>query len=144
MDRARSSRIVPLFFWQRAAAGRHASYPPGVGIRPSTSGVAATMRDHELSADLEKFIGRVVRGKWRIDELLGSGSMSHVFAATHRNGTRAAIKLLRSDLAKHPEVCARYLSEGYLANAVAHPDAVRVLDDDVEGDDVFLVMDLLE
>jgi len=70
--------------------------------------------------------------------------MAHVFAATHRNGNRVAIKVLRHELAEHPEVCARFLREGYLANAVDHPDAVRVLDDDVEDGDVFLVMELLD
>jgi serine/threonine-protein kinase len=39
----------------------------------------------------------------------------------------------------------RFLREGYAANQVGHPGAVRVLDDDVTDDSaVFLVMELLE
>src|SRR5262245_27516980 len=30
-------------------------------------------------------VGQVLRGKWRLDALLGVGSMATVFAATHRN-----------------------------------------------------------
>ena len=70
--------------------------------------------------------------------------MATVYAATHRNGMRVAIKLLRSSLARDPEVRARFLREGYVSNAVGHPGAVKVLDDDASEGSVFLVMELLE
>ena len=42
-------------------------------------------------------------------------------------------------------MCARFVREGYVANRVRHPGAVRVLDDDVcEDGSAFLVMELLE
>lgn len=93
----------------------------------------------------ETRIGRVLRGKWCLDELLGIGGMAAVYSATHRNGKRVAIKVLRQDAALVPEVKARFLREGYLANKVGHPGALSILDDDVEEDGtVFLVMELLE
>ena len=83
--------------------------------------------------------------KWRLDKLLGVGGMAAVYAATHRNGNRAAIKILHADLALSADVKTRFLREGYLANAVDHPGAVSVIDDDVTDDGaVFLVMELLE
>ena len=42
-------------------------------------------------------VGTTLRGKWRLDTLLGVGGMGAVFAATHRNGTRAAVKLLHTE-----------------------------------------------
>ncbi len=89
-------------------------------------------------------VGQVLRGKWRLDQLLGIGGMAVVYAATHRNGNRVAVKVLHAELARSPDVRARFLREGYLANAVDHAGAVSVIDDDV-GDDgsVFLVMELL-
>jgi serine/threonine-protein kinase len=71
--------------------------------------------------------------------------MGQVFAATHRNGKRAAIKLLRPELSGAPSVIKRFVQEGYAANRVGHPGAVSVLDDGVADDgSIFLVMDLLE
>jgi eukaryotic-like serine/threonine-protein kinase len=90
-------------------------------------------------------IGSTLHGKYRIDRLLGVGGMACVFAATHRNGNRVAVKMLHSELTLDEDVRARFLREGYVANRLEHPGAVRVLDDDVAEDgSVFLVMELLE
>jgi serine/threonine protein kinase len=90
-------------------------------------------------------IGRVLRQKWKLERLLGIGGMAAVYEATHRNANRAAVKVLHEDLAAVPEIRTRFLREGYVANKLSHPGAVRVLDDDTDADGtVFLVMDLLE
>ncbi len=71
--------------------------------------------------------------------------MATVWSGTHRNGMRVAIKALRVELSHDPAVRDRFLREGYVANRVAHPGVVSILDDDVSEDDiVFLVMELLE
>jgi serine/threonine-protein kinase len=93
----------------------------------------------------EQRIGRVLRDKWRLDRVLGIGGFGVVYAATHRNGKRVAIKLLHPGLSGYPEVRNRFLREAYAVNAVDHPGVVSVLDDDRDEDGaVFLVMDLLE
>jgi eukaryotic-like serine/threonine-protein kinase len=89
--------------------------------------------------------GVLLRGKWRLDRFLGRGGMSSVYAATHRNGMRGAIKVLHRELHDNETVKKRFMREGYVANKVEHPGSVRVLDDDVTEDGlVFLVMELLE
>jgi eukaryotic-like serine/threonine-protein kinase len=90
-------------------------------------------------------VGTRIAQKWRIDALLGLGGMGAVYAATHRNGNRVALKVLHTHLSADADVRARFAREGYVANAVNHPGVVRVLDDG-EADDgaAFLVMDLLE
>ncbi len=89
--------------------------------------------------------GHLIKGKWRIDARLGDGSTASVYAATHRNGYRVAVKILHSDLAGNADIRARFLREGYVANTIRHPGVVRILDDDVMEDGaVFLVMELLE
>lgn len=98
-----------------------------------------------MNQQAERRVGTVIGGKWRVDALLGSGSMAAVYAVTHRNGARAALKILHPTLCTDPAVCERFLGEGYLANSVKHTGIVRVLDDGVTDDGcVFLVMDLLE
>jgi serine/threonine-protein kinase len=90
-------------------------------------------------------VGAALKGKWRLDVLLGVGGMAAVYAATHRNGDRVAIKVLHPELGMSSGLRARFLKEGYASNAVGHRGAVRVIDDDVADDgSVFLVMELLD
>jgi serine/threonine-protein kinase len=90
-------------------------------------------------------LGTVLRDKWRLDGLLGVGGMASVFAATHRNGTRAAVKILHPELTVNALSRQRFLAEGHAANAVGHPGAVHILDDDVAEDgSLFLVTELLD
>src|SRR3978361_204314 len=89
-------------------------------------------------------LGSVLKGKWRLDAVIGIGGMAVVYAATHRNQSRVAIKMLHPEVALDAEVTQRFLREGYVANAVGHPGTVTVLDDDVTEDNAhFLVMELL-
>jgi serine/threonine-protein kinase len=90
-------------------------------------------------------VGMLVRDRWHLDALLGVGGTAAVFAATHRNGKRVALKMLHPELSACPDMRQRFLDEGYVANSVGHPGAVSVIDDDVtENGHVFLIMDLLE
>jgi serine/threonine-protein kinase len=104
--------------------------------------------DEELSEARER-VGRVLNDKWALESVLGVGGMAAVYAARHRNGARAAVKVLHPDLARHGQVRERFLREGYAANRVEHPGVVKVLDDDVvvDGPDAgtaYIVMELLE
>jgi serine/threonine-protein kinase len=87
----------------------------------------------------------MLHDKWRLDVLLGVGGMAAVYAATHRNGSRAAVKVLHPEMSTNPVVRERFLWEGYVANAVGHDGAVKVLDDDAEEDGgLFLITELLD
>jgi serine/threonine-protein kinase len=101
--------------------------------------------DDERLASAQTRVGRTLRSKWRLDGLLAVGGMAAVYAATHRNGQRAAVKILHPDMSAHAMVRERFLREGYVANAVAHPGAVQVIDDDTAEDgSLFLVTELLD
>src|ERR1700758_2705979 len=89
-------------------------------------------------------VGTTLNGKYRLDKLLGVGGMASVYAATHRNNKRLAVKVLHAELSIHADLRQRFMREGYVANTVDHPGAVAVLDDDVTEDGAaFLVMELL-
>src|ERR1700677_2657894 len=93
----------------------------------------------------EQRLGQVLRGKYRIDRVIGVGGMAAVYAATHRNQKTFAVKVLHRELSFNDDVRNRFLREGYAANSVRHPGAVAVLDDDVAEDGAaFLVMELLD
>jgi len=96
-------------------------------------------------AEARQLVGHILGGKWRLDRLIGMGGMASVYAATHRNGRRAAIKLLSTEYSRVTQVRERFLREGYVANRIGHPGVVNILDDDVtDSGQVFLVMELLE
>ena len=114
----------------------------GVRVAPSASAGSdtTTAREREARARL----GVTLRSKWHLDALLGIGGMAAVYAATHRNGMRGAVKIMHVD-AREPEARHRFLREGRIANHVRHDGIVSVLDDDVAEDgSPFLVMELLE
>jgi eukaryotic-like serine/threonine-protein kinase len=90
-------------------------------------------------------IGTVLKKKWHLDQLLGVGGMAAVYAATHRNKKRVAIKMLHAELSQDEAIRKRFLREGYIANSVAQRGAVGVDYDDVTEDGLaFLVMELLD
>ncbi len=89
-------------------------------------------------------VGQVIRGKYRLDRLIGVGGMAAVYAATHRNQNRVAIKILHDRLAHDIRIQKLFRREAYVANKVSHPDVVGVFDDDVTEDGCgFLVLPLL-
>ncbi len=90
-------------------------------------------------------VGRVLGQRWTLVRLLGAGGSASVYEAVHRNGRRVAIKVLHRDLARDRVARKRFLTEGYAANRVRHPQAVAIMDDGEEPDGtVFLVMELLD
>jgi len=99
----------------------------------------------EILLQAESRVGRTLKDKWTLERLLGIGGMASVYAATHRNQKRVAIKMLHPELSFNAAVRQRFLREGYVANTVQHPGAVSVDDDDVSEDGcAFLVMELLD
>ncbi len=98
------------------------------------------------SLEGRRWIGRVLRDRWRIDARISRGGVGTVYAATHKNnGSRAAIKVLHPEFSRDADTRSRFLQEGYAANQVNHPGVVRILDDDVSEDGhAYLVMELLE
>src|SRR5271155_852164 len=100
---------------------------------------------NELHARSSARVGTTLRGKYRLERVLGIGGMAVVYSATHRNQKQFAVKMLHAELSIREDIRTRFLREGYAANSLKHPGAVAVLDDDVAEDgSAFLVMELLE
>ena len=93
----------------------------------------------------EQRVGTTVDARWRIDALLGCGSTSAVYAATHRNGHRAALKIIHQSLCADAALTERFLREAGIANAVKHRAIVPIGDDGIAEDGcAYLVLELLE
>ena len=113
---------------------------------PPVSSPSAITGAPDEKARARARVGRTINGKWQLDALLGVGGMASVYAATHhRNGSRAALKILHPEFGRDAGIRDRFLREGKVANKVEHRGRVMILDDDVtEQDEPFLVMELLE
>jgi serine/threonine-protein kinase len=104
-----------------------------------------TDQDESIAARAHKRIGTVLRGKYRLDAILGMGGMAVVYKATHRNDAEMAIKVLHPEISVYEDLRARFVREGKVGNSLKHPGVVAVLDDDVTDDGAaFLVMELLQ
>jgi eukaryotic-like serine/threonine-protein kinase len=74
-----------------------------------------SVSENDLVARAHGRLGTVLRGKYRLDSVLGMGGMAVAYAATHRNRKRFAVKLLHPELGIRPEIRNRFLREGYAA-----------------------------
>lgn len=84
-------------------------------------------------------------GKYRVLEALGRGGMAQVYRAYHPQLDRyVAIKVLRSDLVEHEEFLARFRREAHAVSGLRHPNIVQVFDFDVQDEQYYMVMELLE
>jgi eukaryotic-like serine/threonine-protein kinase len=107
--------------------------------------VPTTMLDSLVQQKAKARLGKTLRGKWLLEDLVGVGGMAAVYRASHRNGARVAIKMLHPLIAENEELRQRFIGEGYAANRIKHPAVVSVHDDDVDDDGTpFLVMDFVE
>jgi hypothetical protein len=57
-------------------------------------------------------VGQALDGKWRLEVLRGIGGTAAVYAATRRNGSRAAVKLRHAELSINHDVRSRFLASG--------------------------------
>jgi hypothetical protein len=90
-------------------------------------------------------LGSVVDGRWRLDALVAVGGCSAIYAATHANGHRVAMKVFDIELTENPTAVAHFLREGRAANRIGHPGVVAVVDEGTTADGApFLIMPLLE
>ncbi len=91
-----------------------------------------------------RWIGTTLKGRYRIDALLGQGGMSAVFKATDPNLKRAvAIKLIHPHLADNREFLARFEEEAAAVARLRHPNIVQVYDFDHDGDVVYMVLEFV-
>ena len=90
-------------------------------------------------------IGSLLDGRYRVDAILGVGGMGRVYKAEHTlSRKKLAIKILHPHLSVFGNQLRRFVREAYAANQVGHSGAVAVYDDNLEGADAFLVMELLD
>jgi serine/threonine-protein kinase len=105
----------------------------------------ATLRELD-GADKDPMIGRVLDGRWRIEEKLGEGGMGAIYLASQQSvGRQVAIKTLRTALSDSEEFVDRFMQEARVTTTISHPHCVTILDfGKTDNGLLYLAMELLE
>ena len=89
--------------------------------------------------------GTLLAGRYEILELLGRGGMGAVYKAHDKELDRlVALKLIRPELARNPEILRRFKQELILARQVTHKNVIRIFDLGQSDGIKFITMDFVE
>jgi serine/threonine-protein kinase len=89
--------------------------------------------------------GQTIAGKYRLNQLLGSGGMAEVWSATNTFTERQhAIKFMLPSVVRTPEAARRFLMEAKVSARIDHPNVIEIMDvGQTDDGTLFLVMELL-
>ncbi|GAB3652759.1 serine/threonine protein kinase PkaE [Actinocorallia lasiicapitis] len=86
-----------------------------------------------------------IAGRYRLDEPIGRGGMGEVWAATdQRLRRRVAVKLISGREAPDEQLSKRFVRECMITARLDHPGVPVVYDSGVDGERLFLVMQLVQ
>ncbi|MFO0741907.1 MAG: serine/threonine-protein kinase [Labilithrix sp.] len=94
----------------------------------------------------DPMLGKLLGDTYRITRVVGEGGMGRVYEARHLRlkERRFAVKSLHADLARNPEMAARFLREAETASSIKHPNVVDVFDVHHSDGTPYLVGEFLE
>ena len=98
------------------------------------------------AAEAVNRLGKVISGRYLIQQLLGEGGMGSVYLAEHTHmKKRVAIKLLHPEMSDNAEVSARFEREAMAAAHIEHPNVAGATDfGKTEDGAFFLVLEYVE
>ncbi|MGB0054692.1 MAG: serine/threonine-protein kinase, partial [Terracidiphilus sp.] len=90
-------------------------------------------------------IGDLLGGRYELLKLLGEGGMGAVYKARDAELERdVALKVIKPELAEHPEILQRFKQELILARQVTDRNVIRIFDIGEAGKIKFITMEYLE
>ena len=88
---------------------------------------------------------RLIGDRYRLGPVIGRGGMATIHRAIDTRSERAvAVKLLRPEVSRDPDLAQRFRREALAATVLRHPNIVACLDTGTDGDQPYLVMELIE
>ncbi|HEX5227044.1 MAG TPA: protein kinase [Bryobacteraceae bacterium] len=112
-------------------------------IEGTTGWSVAAQRSSGPNAPVEE--GSVLGERYEILKRLGEGGMGAVYKARdHELDRLVALKVIRPDLAGHPDILRRFKQELILARQVTHKNVVRIFDLGSADGRKFITMDYIE
>src|SRR6266849_9863872 len=119
---------------------------PATGVGTEAWSVAVTQSTAtETAAKGQLQPGTIIGDRYEIQQLLGQGGMGAVYKARDIELERlVALKLIRPDLASHPEILRRFKQELILAREVTHRNVIRIFDLGQTKGIKFITMEFVE
>lgn len=104
------------------------------------------MADPFDAVNAEEMIGKVIDGRYRVDDVLGYGGMGMVFRGVQTSMQRPiALKTLHPQFAAAPAFFERFRREAEIASRLKHPNIITIYDFGKAADGLcYFVMELLE
>lgn len=94
---------------------------------------------------MDKYIGRLLDGRYEILEEIGRGGMAVVYRARcHRLNRYVAVKILKDDLSRDEDFRRRFHAESQAVAMLSHPNIVAVYDVNRSNDADYIVMELID
>jgi len=104
-----------------------ARFSEEVGFCPTDGTPTKEMEDSAPRED--PLIGRVIDGRYRIEEQIGEGGMGVVYLSTHTVlGKKLALKVLRGEMAKDEETVRRFMQEAQAATSIGQQNIIDISD----------------
>jgi eukaryotic-like serine/threonine-protein kinase len=93
----------------------------------------------------DPMLGKVLEGRYSVDELIARGGMATVYLGTDlRLGRSVALKVLGGVLVNDPDFVERFTQEARATAALTHPNVVAVHDQGISDGFPFLVMEFVQ
>ena len=93
----------------------------------------------------DKYIGRLLDGRYEILEPIGFGGMAVVYKARcHRLNRLVAVKILKDELSKDEEFRNRFHAESRAVAMLSHPNIMSVHDVSTHDEADYIVMELID
>ncbi len=93
----------------------------------------------------DKYIGKLLDGRYEILEVIGNGGMAVVYKARcHRLNRMVAIKILKDEFSQDEDFRRRFHAESQAVAMLSHPNIVSVYDVSSSQDSDYIVMELID
>ena len=94
---------------------------------------------------MDRYIGRILDGRYEILDIIGAGGMAVVYKARcHRLNRLVAIKILKDENLEDEDFCRRFHSESQAVAMLNHPNIVSVYDVSNTEEQDYIVMELID
>ncbi len=119
--------------------------PPSLSrIPPGERSPSSRDRAPSSISRIDPRVGRVIAGKYQIEQPIGSGAAATVYRATHKDLRRAvAVKILHAENQSEQQFIRRFKSEALTASKLEHVNVTRITDFGEEKGELYIVMELV-
>ena len=136
---------TPFSFDADTLAERTADLTPASHVSNGWSGAPTSASGSHASRGITLAAGTVLGTRYEIVQILGQGGMGAVYKARDLELDRVvAVKVIRPDLASHPDILARFKQELILARQITHRNVIRIFDLSEASGIKFITMEFIE